>query len=374
MSHALKLIFRCLLITFAMAASVAFANLDDEFIVWQPIPGGPRYVLPKIPGLPPWELAQRWQEAVRKSKVYGGMENTKFLRLSTDPSTFSKLPRSSAEHPNVLVVLNRPNQMTTKSGYLKTVVKSFEHEGPNLLSIPIGLETVLTPQQMKQMRRNMNQFDGQLGVGGDDPHPHTFNNPDTSQALGDISAERDEEQMEYMREYMDNGKGRVFYICGSMQRAAILDGHGFHCDIGHLTKTAQRGKDKPVMLEVQADPNSELAKAAQSTRFQTSNFHHAGVDGTSVQDPNKLPNSQITSYNIEGDGTRGLIPKSIEFPNNTGFATQFHPEFRGSPEEENIVRYVSTGWKMRGRYTPDDVMNCVERRLDSMLSNSGSPP
>lgn len=346
---------------------MAVAQSPADLIVWQPLANGPRYVLPHLPGLTPQQLAQKYQEAIRTSSVYGKMENAQHLDLSTDPSTFSRLPTSTAAQPNVMVVLNRPNQMTTKSPYLPTVIKSFEAEGSNLFAVPVGLEVILKPEQMSNFRKQLNTFDGQLGVGGDDPHPNTFKESDLSKTLGDISVERDASQMGYIDEYLKNGKGRVFYVCGSMQRAAILDGHGFHCDIGHLTKTPQRGPDGPVMLEISADAESEVAMAAGSTKFQTSNYHHAGVNPSGRPGGEKLPSSKITSYNIEGDGTRGVIPKSIEFPGNAGFATQFHPEFRGSPEEVNIVKYVSQGWKMRGRYTPQEIVNCLNRQLDQML-------
>lgn len=83
----------------------------------------------------------------------------------------------------------------------------------------------------------------------------------------------------------------------------------------------------------------------------------------------------MTDYNISGDDSRGAIAKAIEFPDGAGFATQFHPEFEGSEAEANIVRYVAKGWQMRGRYSPKEISNCIEGRLDSMLTHlSDSAP
>lgn len=211
-------------------------------------------------------------------------------------------------------------------------------------------------------------------MGGDDAHPELYGLKDTSLTKGDISIARDIEQTEYIRDYLDNGKGRVFCICGSMQRAAIADGHGFLPEIAPITGQQHYGEKGPVMLEVVAEPDSELAKAAGNTRFLTSNYHHSGVDAAN---PRGKPVTSISAYNIEPDGTRGRVVKAIEFPNNAGFATQFHPEFRGSPEEHRIVQYVSQGWKMGARVAPDAIVNCLEKRLNQMLvepAGGGSAP
>lgn len=371
-----------LLSTF-FGASQSLAKVDD-FWVWQPEPGGIKYLIPKRPGENPSKFVQNYMRNLRSSRVYGTMENAQFVRLSSAPNTFSTLPPSSREHPNVQVVLNKPDQMVdgvrrmqTDSGsgvsamttvnrpYAKTAISSFEKEGPRLYAIPAGLETVMNPQDMNQWRKKLNSMDGQFGVGGDDAHPRTWGQADASQALGDISVERDLAQTAYMKEYLANGKGRVFYVCGSFQRAAIADGHGFHADIEHLGAGPQRGVAGPILLEVVAEPGSEVAIAADSNRFVTSNYHHAAVDAVQPQS-GRMPSSTITAYGVNPDGSRGPIVKSITFKDNAGFGTQFHPEFRGSPEEANIVKYVATGWGMRGRYSPSAVVKCMERSLSKM--------
>ena len=356
-----------------LLSSGASAKVENLW-VWQPDPNSSiRYVMPKLKGEALSELSARWQTALKKSKTYGKMENVSHVNLETSAKTFSPLPPSTAENANVAVVLNRPNQMTDKSPYLKTVIKSFEAEGNHLFAIPVGLENVLSPKEMDEFRSKLNSFDGQLGIGGDDPHPKSYSQKSVKETRGDISFKRDIQQSKYMTEYIANGKGRVYYVCGSEQRLGIADGRAFHTDIADVTEVAQRGLNGPVLLEVTAEEGSELALAAGSTRFQTSNYHHAAVHATEVQKGRK-PETKITAYNIEADGTRGQLVKAIELPKNAGFATQFHPEFRGSPEENNIVRYVSTGWKMRGRYAPKDVVNCMSKSLRSLDLGSGSAP
>lgn len=363
------------LVSWGLAAAT-LASVDG-LSMWQPQPGGVRYLFPRVRGIASPVLAARYLEAVKRSRVYGQMQFAQKLDLSTDPSTFHRLPESSHEHPNVAVVLNRPSQMTTGNAYLPKVVQSFEAEGPRLLAIPIGLETILSENDMAQFMARLNSFDGELAVGGDDVHPHLYGLQDTSQTKGDISVERDKWQMRYMREYLRHGKGRVFWICGSMQRGAIDDGHGFHPDIAHLTRGAHQGEEQPVLVEVMAEPDSEVAKAAGAVRFLSSNFHHGSIDpGTRSFD--KTPSSRITAYNIEPDGSQGVIVKAIELPGNAGFATQFHPEFRGSPEESRMIRYIAMGWKLRRRAAPEEILRCFEHGLGSsstpaVSASNGTP-
>ena len=344
----------------------AWADIDG-FIVWQPTPGGISYVLPKVKGVEMNEFVATYLQKMKASKVYGKMDGAQTINLSTAPETFHPLPVGTTEHPNVVVVLNRPYQMASGNTYVPHVIQSFEQEGPRLFAIPVGLERTLSPKDMEAYRKQLNSFDGQLGIGGDDPHPKTYGQRSTKFTNGDISAKRDIEQTKYLKEYLVNGKGRVFYICGSMQRAAIVDGHGFRDEIHHFTQGVHRSADGPAMVEVVVTPGSEPYYAAgRKSRFMTSNVHHAAVDPTQTQ-VGMQPTSQITAYNIEPDGSRGTIVKSIDFADNAGFATQFHPEFRGSAEEDHIVAYVATGWKMQGRYPAAEVMSCLERHLRARL-------
>lgn len=352
---------RILILFFVLIYSeISFGDLDG-FAVWQPEPNGIRYLIPRVTGETPSQTATRWLAAMKASKTYGSMQNAQKVDLSVAPERFSNLPVSTEKNPLVAVVLNRPNQMRTDDWYLKAVVGSFEKRGPNLLAIPVGLETAFKPKEMEQIRKTLNAFDGQLGVGGDDAHPATWGQRDLSRSEGDISWRRDVQQSAYMKEYLKNGKGKVFYICGSMQRAAVAAGYALHDDITHITQAPHRLDGGPVMLEVVAEPNSELAIAAGSERFKTSNYHHAAVNAD--EQKAKSVEAKITAYNIEPDGSRGKVVKSIEFANNAGFATQFHAEFEGSSAEKRIVDYVAMGWKLRGRYAPSHVAACLEQRL-----------
>lgn len=345
---------------------IARADVEN-FVVWQPEPAGVRYIIPKVRGQEPWQTAALWQAKMKSSQTYGKMENAQLVNLSTDPSLFHALPSSTEEAPVVAVVLNRPNQMTNKSQYLKTAISAFEKHGSNLYAIPVGLETMLKPKEMEQVYTILNTFDGQLGVGGDDAHPRTWGQFDVTRTEGDISWRRDIAQSTYLRRYLDRGRGRVFYICGSMQRAAVAVGFNMHDDIGELTMTPQRKSGAPVILEVVVEPESEIAKAAGKHRFETSNYHHAAVNPQARRFVSH--DVKVTGYNIESDGTRGQIVKSLEFGKNAGFATQFHPEFEGSDAEKRIVQYVAAGWSMRGRYAPEKVVECLEKRLRSLRPN-----
>lgn len=369
MPTSLKVVLSIILIISARNTSLAEI---ERLVAWQPDSDDIRYVIPKVRGESLSQFMARWQKTLKSSQVYGPMENIQNVRLSTAPATFSGIPRSTPRTPNVAVVINRPNQLTEKSTYMRTVFSSFQSEGVRLFAIPVGLEEVLSQKDLEVFRKHLNSFDGQLGIGGDDPHPATYGQRDVSNTKGDISFDRDIAQSSYMTEYLRNGKGRVFYICGSMQRCAIADGYSYHDDITHITKTPHQRTDGPVMMEVVANEDSELAKAAGSTRFMTSNYHHSGVDATTP--PRNPPQSKIVAYNVEPDGTRGQVVKAIQFPNKAGFATQFHPEFRGSPAENNIIRYVTTGWKMRGRYEPDAVLRCIESEFAMLEKLAGSAP
>lgn len=356
--------FSCVMIIFwiFLFSSFAFAEIRG-FWVWQPEPDGVRFLLPNVKGMNPEILAQRLQKSIKASFRYGKMENAQNLKLSTDPSTFSGLPRSSSEHPNVAVVLNRPKQMLSNNPYISTVIQSFECEGVRLFNIPVGLEMVLSNEDMEDFRNQLNRMDGQLGVGGDDPHPLIYGKADTSKTRGDICEVRDLQQIAYFNAYRKNGLGRVFYICGSMQKAGIGDGFGFHPDIAHLTERPHQGNGVPILLEIEVEPDSELAQAAGSTRFQTSNYHHGAINAHEIPDPKNPPTSRITAYNIEPSGKKGVIVKAIEFPDHQGIATQFHPEFRGTDEEKRIIEYIAMGWKLPARPSSSKIMQCLSRSL-----------
>jgi gamma-glutamyl-gamma-aminobutyrate hydrolase PuuD len=357
------------------AAPVAHADVEGV-VVWEPTSNGVRYLLPKLRGISPSELAQRYETALRASAVYGRMEGAQSLKLLASAQTFSELPASTAEHPNVAVILNRPAQMHDGQTVLFKAVRAFQKEGPRLFAIPIGLGTVLTSQEMDQFRKKLNSMDGQFGMGGDDPHPLFYGQTDTSRTRGDISLERDQEIAAYFREYLEHGKGKVFYVCGSMQRAAAMNGRKLHDDISHLTR-AQHMKDNHELaaVEVIAEEGSELAAAAGSRRFITSNYHHVAVKDDHPQGASGKPPLRVTAYNIEPDGTRGRVVKAIEFSDHAGFATQFHPELGSFPEEKRIIQYVATGWKMRARVAPSVILRCMrsafERRLERPLESHG---
>jgi gamma-glutamyl-gamma-aminobutyrate hydrolase PuuD len=348
---------------FLLRPSQAAAHVTGVW-VWQPDANGIRYILPRLEGESPSALAERYLSALKKSPIYKDMELTQAVSLSTNKETFSSLPVATFDHPNVAVILNRPAQMTRANPYLPKVVQVFEEKGPRLFSIPVGLETALSPVDLAQFRALINQFEGQLGVGGDDPHPELYGLKGRAEATGDISIERDQAIMAYIKEYMSHGKGRVFYICGSMQRAALVTGHTLIPEIvPSLTKTPQRiktmGKMHLVIVEVAATPHSEIAQAAGSTHFKTANSHHAAVNPIT---PTQTK-STITAYNIEPDQSLGKVVKAIEFPGNVGFGTQFHPELGKTTEERRIINYVAMGWKLGGRYSPEVILHCIEAQL-----------
>lgn len=339
------------------------------FVVWQPIENGVKYLLPKIPNVAPTELAQRYTKAVKSSAVYRKMTGTQDLQLSASPESFSEFPTSTAEHPNVAVVVNRPAQMLASSPFLPKAVEAFQSEGPRLFAIPIGLETVLSPKEMRQFRKKLNKLDGQLGMGGDDVHPLLYDQKDLTRARGDLSVKRDREIIAYFREYLRHGKGRVFYICGAMQRAAVMEGSALHDDIGQLTQGEHMNTDeKLAVVEVVAEEGSELEAAAGASRFLTSNAHHAAVNPDVVYSSEKTPQFRVSAYNIEPDGVRGQVVKAIDFAENAGFATQFHPELGSFPEERRIIQYVATGWKLRARVSPSVILECMNLELENRLS------
>jgi gamma-glutamyl-gamma-aminobutyrate hydrolase PuuD len=352
---------------FAMSAH---ADVDGVY-VWQPNPNGVRFLLPKIRNVALSELAQRYTNAVKSSPEYGRMIWARLVPDFSKPEGFSEMPQSTAEHPNVAVILNRPAQMLEGRSVLSETIRVFEKEGPRLFAVPIGLETVLNAEEMEQFRKFINTMDGQLGMGGDDVHPMAYGKSDVGRARGDLSAARDREIIAYFREYLKNGKGRVFYICGALQRAAILDGRALHDDIAHLTQGKHMNEDGLLSaVEVIAEEGSELAAAVGSTRFMTSNAHHSAVDPDSALSADQKPSFQITAYNIEPDGSRGRIVKALEFPGNAGFGTQFHPELSTFPEQKRIVQYVAQGWKLRGRVSPEEILRCLNRELKLRFSTN----
>ncbi|MFL5815049.1 MAG: gamma-glutamyl-gamma-aminobutyrate hydrolase family protein [Bdellovibrionia bacterium] len=356
----MRFVFLFIVCVFTLTAHAEMEGV----VVWQPHANGVKFILPKIRNMALSQFVRRYTKAIKSSPVYSSMEGTKELGFPVQGGSFKKLPDSTAEHPNVAVVLNRPAQMADGPTFLAMAAGVFEKEGPRLYAIPIGLETVLSDQDMKAFRSWLNTMDGQLGMGGDDVHPAMYGRNEVGRALGDLSMERDQEIIAYFREYLKNGKGRVFYICGALQRAAVMEGAELHDDIAHLTEDEHRflnGKFSTV--EVIAEEGSELAAAAGARRFKTTNAHHAAVNSDSAYSSEIQPRFKVTGYNIEPNGARGRIVKSIDFPGNAGFATQFHPEVGTFPEERRIIQYVATGWKLRARVAPHVILECLENSL-----------
>jgi gamma-glutamyl-gamma-aminobutyrate hydrolase PuuD len=360
----MRFIFLFIVCVFALTARAEMEGV----VVWQPHANGVKFILPKLRNTAPSELVRRYTSAMKSSPVYASMEGTQALSFRSGEEAFKELPESTAEHPNVAVVLNRPAQMADGPTFLSTTVRTFEREGPRLYAIPIGLPTVLSAEEMNQFRSRLNSMDGQLGMGGDDVHPAIYGRNGIGRALGDLSVERDQEIIAYFREYLNHGKGRVFYVCGGLQRAAVMDGRELHDDIAHLTNDEHwliNGKFATV--EVIAEAGSELAAAAGARRFKTTNAHHASVDADSAFSPEIEPSFIVSGYNVESDGTRGSIVKSLDFPGNAGFGTQFHPEVGTFPEERRIIQYVAMGWKQRARVSSDVILQCMQRDLERSL-------
>ncbi|MDR3606144.1 MAG: gamma-glutamyl-gamma-aminobutyrate hydrolase family protein [Oligoflexia bacterium] len=365
-----KSVRRYLYVFLSLCASItlpkpALAEVTG-LLMWTPDPKGITYLFPKIKGKDAVQVAADYLRRLKSSPVYGPMEDTQEIRLQAPPQSFRNLPEASFDHPRVAVLINRPKQMTAKSAYMKLVFSAFQRRGSRLFTIPLGLETVLSPKEMKQVEDLVaRDFNGFLGVGGDDVHPALYNQSDTRLATGDISLERDSLQLSMIKNYLSKSKGRLFLICRSTQLGAVATGRTLYPDIhaAGLTQVPQRmdqAKTSVVLREVVTDPNSELAQAAGSSHFITSNSHHAAVN------PNRSlvtsPSSSISAYNIEADGTRGKVVKAIDLPANAGMGVQFHPEFENSPEESRILDYVTQGWKL-GRVSPKQIVNCLVKSM-----------
>jgi gamma-glutamyl-gamma-aminobutyrate hydrolase PuuD len=341
----------------------------DGVVVWKPLSNGVKFILPKLRNTAPSEFVRKYTKALKSSPVYASMEDTQSLSFSSETKTFEELPESTTEHPNVAVVLNRPAQMGNGRTFLVVATEVFEREGPRLYSIPIGLQTVLSAQDMQAFRTYLNSMDGQLGMGGDDVHPALYGRNDLGKALGDLSIERDLEIIAYFREYLKNGKGRVFYICGGLQRAAVMDGRELYDDILHLTDDEHRYLNgRFAAVEVLAEAGSELEAAVGNRPFKTSNAHHSAVNPLSGYSSEIVPSFKVSAYNIERNGLPGKIVKALDFPGNAGFGTQFHPEVGTDAAQRRIIEYVAMGWKLRARVSSQVIVECMKSALNNRLS------
>lgn len=353
------------LATLCMPAT-AYADVKDLTVWWPDRRSPVKYIIPELDNGSPELFAELYLAAMKASE-FGKLEDAQRVKLSTSTKKFEKLPSSTKEHPLVAVILDRPNQMGTQSKYVKTVTTSFQLEGPRLYSVPSGLSAILTDREMDQFREQLRSFDGMLGIGGDDPHPATYGKRDTSKVQGDISLLRDREVSGYLMDYLEHGRGRMYVICGAHQKLGILDGQGFHTDVSDLTLQPHLVPDKMVLREVRAAADSEIALAAGSTQFMTSNSHHAAIDPANPQGLDLPTRTRVVAYNINKDGSRGEVAMGMDLKDNAGFGTQFHFELRGSREEERMVKYVTTSWKIGGRVAPAEILDCMTGQIESGL-------
>lgn len=189
--------------------------------------------------------------------------------------------------------------------------------------------------------------DGLVVIGGGDIDPDRYGGDANHIRLAGIDQERDESELNLLRELVARNEYPTLCICRGMQALNVALGGSLHEHIPDIQEVdMHRGEDDGwTIQEVSVDPDSFLAKVIERTDFATYSGHHQAIK------------ELASSAKIVASAPDGII-EAIELSGHPWLvAVQWHPEMSALEDasQQNIfdqlVRAAAENRKRRSKPT-----------------------
>lgn len=355
MKPLIKIINLILLATLLTVGQLAIAT---ELIQWQPSPGYPKLILPRLKNETKEAAVERYLRAVQNSSklqpLFHGSGVEKFDLQTSKVETFRNVvaaPGSPLETTKLRVALIANQASDLSDGarvreLTKKVIKAGGEPAVIALSADIGL----SKKEASEFRTLVaNRFDILLGMGGDDVDPRLYGEPKTHSV--NVNRQRDVSELRLIKAYKESGRGVYFGICRGHQIGAVADGHTLYQDIskdgagrGELHRHGYHhvGVGDSLFLRFLNNQRSPLVNS----------FHHQAV----------RVNENAASVPVAMANT---VVEALEGKNKLSFSVQWHPEI-GSASDFNLIRNIFAYSRLkRAELTSSSAPRCrnIFRRL-----------
>jgi putative glutamine amidotransferase len=334
---------------FSLWIAFAYSTLSPLFadsrvngiLVWELQKKQTKLLLPKIEGLRPEQIASQYLEKLNHSKDYSSLLKGYEDQKLKEQGEFSGVTRGFSEFRSnektvgtpVAIIANRPGHMTLNDPFFANIIHSFVAAGAVPYVVPLGLDTLLSLEQLEEYHSFLaRSFPALLAVGGGDIDPRVYrqeNKYSTNPVL-----KRDEIELKLIKKYLQSKTGAFYGICRGHQAYGVAIGGELNQDLS-LQKHSKElhgipnyfndGTLRSAWHSVRlVDEQNALFDALKETEFRVNSRHHQAIRPESI--PRKQGRKIIA---VEGKGNDAVV-EAIEEKDESGrtwvLTVQFHPE------------------------------------------------
>lgn len=312
-------------------------------MVWTPVSGGPRLILPRLEGETGGQTVQRYENGINATRGFDPL----LAKAGDSVATHGKLKlpsgivsplrgkSSSLRATSFLVAANDFPQMMKGADKKSSpkVLAILQGLKADTYMLPVAADIGLSEKDAAEFREKVaHRFDAMLALGGDDIDPALYGQKNTH-ALN-IVPERDQPEFKMLQTKIRSEHGVVYGICRGHQLCAVAHGHELIQDIpselGEEANNPQLHSPKESLTHrIKVDRSSMLYALSGQDEMWVNSYHHQAVI--------EKPGSGLIS--VAKNEEPPSVVEATEFENGRGFTFQFHPEivFEGhEPGPENL--------------------------------------
>ncbi len=330
----MKKIFLLILLLIPTQLIAAVIGLE----VWDAGSAYPKFIMPKLDNIRSVELHSRYIRSFNQSHTYQSLHDGNYNRPMGEVFNLESIPKDKVLAG---LVANNPAQMHIETPSLNTTLIELKLAGANPHIIPLGIETMLTSQELKVFHKKIAELIPLLVLlGGSDVHPSLYGEKTTYSI--ETNLERDKVELALIRAFITREKGILTGFCRGQQITAVALGHSLFQDIGYeptfsnkvkhaysLSDANDRGT-RNIFHKINIEKDSLLHRATGKTRITVNSRHHQAIRQT--------PNNKTTKI-VATEGKHKLI-EAIEFSNGKGYTFQFHPEDMQTEDSRKILKEI----------------------------------
>ncbi|MCE3010417.1 MAG: gamma-glutamyl-gamma-aminobutyrate hydrolase family protein, partial [Proteobacteria bacterium] len=278
-----------------------------------------------------------WKEKIEKHPRYRNIVGPEAL----PEMKIERASRMSADRAerSALLIANRRGDFEVKDSRHRWMSDFLKFSPSNVQTLPLGLELVLKPSELRQLHHWIaSHYRVLAALGGSDVHPHVYGEP--IRGAVDLSSARDQVEIQLIREYTQVGRGFLVGICRGSQISAVALGYKLIQDLPSSLRETDHHKGSTHEIQILTTRNQILRKAAGQSHVTVNSLHHQSV----VFKPGGP--LEVAALSREG------VVEALEFKNGKGLLLQFHPEITlANPqgESQSFARALSQQIDMRAQ-------------------------